>query len=163
MFQLPTVSEADTRDAFVATPPDDYELLDFGGGRKPERWGEFLVDSTDRQAAGLPVVRNWNAEWIHVADVGLQAHWEPTRAGLPREWTVLVDGRRFVCRLEPRGQAGLHGRDIPCAQWVHQRIEVERPDPDPGARRARTRHPYPAVCRNPCRPNGAGQFVMCIT
>ena len=54
MVQLPIVSEADTRDAFVATPLDDYELLDFGDGRKLERWGEYLVESPDRLATGEP-------------------------------------------------------------------------------------------------------------
>jgi len=28
----------------MATPIDDYELLDFGAGRKLERWGEYLVE-----------------------------------------------------------------------------------------------------------------------
>ena len=54
MVQLPTVSEADTRDAYVVTPVDDYELIDFGSGRKLERWGDYLVESPDRLAVGLP-------------------------------------------------------------------------------------------------------------
>ena len=54
MVQLPTVSEADTRDALVAAPSGDYELIDFGNGRKLERWGEYLVESPDRLASGVP-------------------------------------------------------------------------------------------------------------
>jgi len=123
MVQLPTVSEADTQDAFVATPLDDYELIDLGGGRKLERWGGFLVDSPDRQAIGAPAGKDWNADWIHVAEVGMQGYWEPARRGLPAEWTVTVDGQRVVCRLDPRGHVGLRGRDLPCARWVRRRIE----------------------------------------
>jgi nitric oxide reductase NorD protein len=123
MVQLPTVSETDTRDAFVATPIGDYELVDFGGGRKLERWGTYLVESPDRQATGSPAGHSWNADWIYVADVGVRGHWEPTQSGLPGEWSVVIDGQTVVCRLDPRGRAGLQGRDIPCAQWVRQRIE----------------------------------------
>jgi nitric oxide reductase NorD protein len=123
MVQLPTVSEADTRDALVETPLDDYELVDFGGRRKLERWGEYLVESPERLATGSSLDRNWNADWIYVDDVGVQGHWEPTRSGLPAEWRVNVAGQQVVCRLDPRGRVGLHGRDILCARWVQQRIE----------------------------------------
>lgn len=123
MVQLPTVSESDTRDAFATTPVDDYELVDFGGGRRLERWGEFLVDSPDRLATGAPMDPYWNADWIYVADLGVQGHWQPTRGGLPREWTARVDGLEVICRPGRRGHIGLHGRDISCARWVRQRIE----------------------------------------
>jgi len=123
MVQLPTVSEDDTRDALVATPHGDYELIDFGGGRKLERWGAYLVESPDRLAAGLPASPHWDADWIYVTDAGVRGHWEPTSSGLPGEWQALVDGVTVLCRLDPRGRVGLRGRDIPCAQWVRQRIE----------------------------------------
>ena len=58
MVQLPTVSESDTRDAFVATPLGDYELVDFGNGRKLERWGDYVVERPDREATGEPAQRN---------------------------------------------------------------------------------------------------------
>ncbi len=123
MVQLPVIPEADTRDALVPAPFDDYELLDFGAGRKLERWGEYLVESPDRLAGGLPAERNWNADWVFVDDVGVRGHWEPTRSGLLREWTVRVGDQAVLCRLGAHGQVGLKGRDIPCAQWVRQRIE----------------------------------------
>ncbi|MEN8107025.1 MAG: VWA domain-containing protein [Pseudomonadota bacterium] len=123
MVQLPTVSEAETRDAFVATPLGDYELIDFGGGRKLERWGEYLVESPDRLATGQPVDKHWNADWVYVADVGVQGHWEPTRSVLAREWRATVNDQTVVCRLDEHGRVGLRGREIPCADWVRQRIE----------------------------------------
>jgi nitric oxide reductase NorD protein len=123
MAQLPTVSETDTRDAYVVTPVNDYELIDFGAGRKLERWGHYLVESPDRLAVGLPVEKNWSADWIYVTDVGVQKHWEPTCSGLSREWTVTVGDQVVQCVLDPRGHVGLKGRDIACARWVRQRIE----------------------------------------
>jgi nitric oxide reductase NorD protein len=123
MVQLPTVSAADISDARVVTPLGDYELIDFGNGRKLERWGKYLVECPDRLANGVPDSEHWDADWIYITDVGVQAHWEPTSSGLPGEWSVNIDGGTVVCRLDPRGRVGLHGHDIPCAQWARQRIE----------------------------------------
>ncbi len=123
MVQLPTVSADATRDALVATPLGDYELIDFGNGRKLERWGAYLVECPDRLATGAPASTHWDADWIYVADVGVRGHWEPTASGLASEWQARVDGATVLCRLDPRGRVGLHGRDFPCAQWVRQRIE----------------------------------------
>ena len=90
MVQLTTVSEADTCDALVETPCGDYELIDFGSGRKLERWGEIIVEYPDRLAIGEPATEHWSADWVYVAELGAGAHWEPTRSGLLREWTVNI-------------------------------------------------------------------------
>jgi len=123
MVQLPTVSEADTRDALVETPCGDYELIDFGTGRKLERWGEIVVEYPDRLATGEPASEHWSADWVYVAELGARAHWEPTRSGLSREWTANVGNQLLVCRLDNRGRVGLRGREIVCAEWVRQCIE----------------------------------------
>ncbi|WP_455234772.1 hypothetical protein [Thiogranum longum] len=123
MVQLPTVSEADTRDAVVETPLDDYELIDFGQGRKLERWGGYVTESPDRLAVGATGLDSWQPDWIFVSEVGKQGHWEPTRSGLPREWKVQVDGQTVCCSLDSHGRVGVHGRDITCGRWVRQRIE----------------------------------------
>ena len=52
MVQLPTVPEADTHDACVVTPIDDYELIDFGAGRKLERWGDCLALVSSAKRSG---------------------------------------------------------------------------------------------------------------
>ena len=123
MVQLPTVSEASTCDAFVETPLDDYELVDFGHGRKLERWGPYLVEHPDKLATGEPRDRQWQADWVYVAEVGQQGRWEPTRSGLAREWKISLNGQPLHCRLDSRGRVGLHGRDWICGEWVRQRIE----------------------------------------
>jgi nitric oxide reductase NorD protein len=123
MVQLPTIPEADSRDAVTATPFDDYELIDFGNGRKLERWGEFVVDRPDRQATGEPARRDWQADWVYRDGLGGESHWEVSREGLPREWSVTLQGEQVLCRPGPGGRVGVHGRDMVCASWVRQRIE----------------------------------------
>jgi len=110
-------------DVRVETPAGDYELIDFGGGRKLERWGDILVECPDRLATGKPASEQWSADWVYVQELGSGGHWQPTRSGLPREWQVTVNGQQLVCRLDEQGRVGFRGRELSCADWICQRIE----------------------------------------
>jgi nitric oxide reductase NorD protein len=123
MVQLPTISESDTRDELTATPVGEYVLLDFGAGRKLERWGAYTVDRADRLAQGKPRESPWAADWTWVGTPGQPGHWASARKDLPREWTVRIGDQRVVCRLGAHGHVGLQGRDISCAAWVRRRLE----------------------------------------
>ncbi|MDH3984837.1 MAG: methyltransferase domain-containing protein [Gammaproteobacteria bacterium] len=123
MLQPPTDSEASTSSVQVDTPLGDYELVDFGGGRKLERWGDILVECPDRLAQGKPASEQWSADWVYVQELGGGGHWQPTRSGLPREWQVTVNGQQLVCRLDEQGRVGFRGRELACADWICQRIE----------------------------------------
>ena len=122
MVQLPAVPESATREAVVQTPLDDYELLDFGAGRKLERWGAYVVERPDRLARGRPRLERWNADWVYVARVGRAGHWQPAAPDLNPAWSLLIQGERVECRLSPGGRVGLHGRDILCGRWLRERI-----------------------------------------
>ena len=123
MVQLPIVSESDTRDEFTVTPAGEYALLDFGAGRKLERWGAYTVDRPDRLAQGKPHESCWAADWTWVGDPGQPGRWQSAREDLPREWTTRIGDQRVPCRLGAHGHVGLQGRDIPCAAWVRSRLE----------------------------------------
>ena len=123
MLQPPTDLEANTSSVQVDTPLGDYELIDFGAGRKLERWGDFLVECPDRLALGKPASQQWSADWVYVQELGSGGHWQPTRSGLPREWQVTVNGQQLVCRLDEQGRVGFRGRELSCADWICQRIE----------------------------------------
>jgi len=123
MVELRHIPESACLDAHVATPLDDYELLDFGHGRKLERWGEYIIETRDPLAVGEPATKSWQADWIYVDEIGHAGQWEPTRSGLTREWLVTLAGVTVPCRLDARGRVGLRGRDLPCGQWVRERID----------------------------------------
>ena len=91
MTQYPVDSKADILDAQAATPVGDYELIDFGAGRKLQRWGDFLVECPDRLVLGKPACEQWQADWVYVQEPGSGGHWQATRSGLPHEWRVTVN------------------------------------------------------------------------
>ncbi|MGD8841978.1 MAG: hypothetical protein PVJ83_00770 [Gammaproteobacteria bacterium] len=122
MVQLPVVHESETREALVE-PGDGYTLIDFGQGRKLERWGDYVVDRPDRAAQGAPRLADWPADWVYIDEVSRAGHWEPTRSGLQREWTVGIGGQTVHCRLDARGRVGLQARDFICGDWLRSRIE----------------------------------------
>ena len=123
MVQLPTVPESDVCDVLLETPADDYELIDFGSGYKLERWGDLIVQRPDHQAVGDPQLADWQPDWVFVDELGHQRRWEPTRSGLPVEWQVTLAGQNVCCKLDVSGRVGVHGRDVPCGNWIRQRIE----------------------------------------
>ncbi|MGA7799646.1 MAG: hypothetical protein WCC36_02450, partial [Gammaproteobacteria bacterium] len=74
------------REIVIETPLDDYELLDFGRGRKLERFGEVVLSRPDPRAKGEPALPDWQADWIYGGAGDRQ--WRATREGLPRSWEL---------------------------------------------------------------------------
>ncbi|HFD80980.1 MAG TPA: methyltransferase domain-containing protein [Gammaproteobacteria bacterium] len=123
MVQLPTVAASEVRCARIDTPLGDYELLDFGGGRRLERWGPWLVERPDVHATGAPRDANWSADWVFLRELGAGGHWEPTRSGLPSRWEASLGGERVHCRLGSDGRVGVEARDLLIGRWLRERIE----------------------------------------
>ena len=114
MVQLPTVPESNTHDAFVATPLGDYELIDFGHGRKLERWGPYLVEHPDRLAQGEPRDAHWQADWIYVAEVGQQGQEDAYYSGHKREPSQRNQrGVAEMCLYRDFFSRGIHASFMP--------------------------------------------------
>lgn len=100
----------------------DYELLDFGAGRKLERFGQTVVD---RPAAGLErqTVRNASA-WASasvkfVADGTDEGQWQPSPV-LP--WTCRWQESKFELRTTAAGQVGIFPEQLENWYWLQSRI-----------------------------------------
>lgn len=78
-----------------ATLPDNYELIDAGGGKKLERWGDIITIRPEHQAyfqAGFPI-----NEWKK------RANWEfvPEKEGsLSGKWVALNDSKQHLWEIE---------------------------------------------------------------
>jgi len=99
-----------------------YELLDFGNGRKLERFGELILDRPAPQAQGQPA----NAAVWQTAD----ARFESTASGQRGNWSGKVasdvswsldcDQMQFQLHLTPYGQVGFFPEQMSVWNWLQQ-------------------------------------------
>ena len=93
--------------------PDQYELLDFGGGRKLERFGPWVLDrpSPPAEPARVRSPELWaEADARFERAEGQQGQWIATAdRPLPESWTIRHD--RFVLI------GGEHGQGYPKREW----------------------------------------------
>lgn len=67
--------------AVVASPQQDYALLDFGNGRRLERFGPLVLDRPAPQAARPPALAHWSADWVYDGPRTAAGRWTPGVAG----------------------------------------------------------------------------------
>lgn len=101
----------------------DYELLDFGAGRKLERFGDIIVDRPAPQANAQRRLQNWDADWIYSGTRITDGQWQASRPGLADNWLVHMVGQTMHCRLGKGGQVGIYPEHARCWQWVRERLE----------------------------------------
>ena len=105
--------------------PSDCALLDFGIGRRLDRFGTVIID---RPAPGAADVSPFDpAAWTaaqarfgRAASADDLAGWESADA-LPPNWEVVIDGVRMELRPTPAGQVGLFPEHAEPAAWAAQR------------------------------------------
>jgi 23S rRNA (cytosine1962-C5)-methyltransferase len=101
----------------------DYALLDFGGGRRLERWGDVHLARPDPAAAGpaaLPPAAWKAAEAVFEGRVG-GGRWQAARP-LPERWTVAHAGHRWSVGCTPSGHTGLFPEQA--AHWAWMRAAL---------------------------------------
>lgn len=102
---------------------DDYVLLDFGAGRKLERFGDIIIERPAPQALAAPVLSDWQADWIYDGSRVTDGEWQAQREGLPTDWQVNMAGQVMHCRLGKGGQVGVYPEHVACWQWLRERLE----------------------------------------
>lgn len=114
-----------------------YALLDFGGGRKLEKFGEVLLDRPSPAADG--VVRSNPAIWETAT-----ARYELSQGGesstgrgrwrylhdLPATWTIDYGDIHFALKLTDFGHMGLFPEQASNWDWITQQCVAHRPSPE---------------------------------
>ncbi|MEX2141832.1 MAG: class I SAM-dependent methyltransferase [Pirellulales bacterium] len=110
--------------------PDQYALLDFGHGRKLERFGEVVLDRPSPAAAevspGDPQLwETATAQFVSAGDTtagcGQRGRWEP-RAALPDQWTIEHPPLVFELRPTEFGHVGVFPEQADNWSWIAQRV-----------------------------------------
>jgi len=92
-------------------PWKDYELIDAGGGRKLERWGDVITIRPELQAyfhSGMPF-SEWKqlAHWEFVEKKKTKGNWKQLKDDSPRSWGVKYDRLQFHIELTKFKHVGL--------------------------------------------------------
>jgi 23S rRNA (cytosine1962-C5)-methyltransferase len=93
--------------------PENYELIDAGGGRKLERWGTVTTIRPEHQAYFAAVLskKEWHdsADWefIPKSEGSLQGAWKKLKPQAPEEWLFPSAGLVFNLRITNNKHLGL--------------------------------------------------------
>ncbi len=120
----------------MSAPLPDYELIDFGEGRKLERFGDWVLDRPAPAAvgAGRAKPQAWGgATAKFLGERAADGVWAP----LMERWTkrtmavdvLLGEGRRFRLELEPlpSGQVGVFPEQAGIWRWIDEQVAAWGP------------------------------------
>ncbi|MDT8405554.1 class I SAM-dependent methyltransferase [Sulfuriflexus sp.] len=107
----------------VTLKVNEYALLDFGQGRKLERFGGVVIDRPAPQASGPRRLQDWDADWIYSGTRITDGEWQKRAADVPASWTLTIAGQRMHCRPGKGGQVGVYPEHATCWQWVRERLQ----------------------------------------
>lgn len=110
---------------------DEYQLVDSGGGRKLERFGEFVLVRPEAQAKWSATLaqKRWEAadgEFVK-AKGGEKGEWE-FRGEIPPRWEMRRKELRFWVQPAPSGHLGVFPDQASHWDWIAEVLgRVERP------------------------------------
>ncbi len=110
---------------------DQYELIDFGRGRRLERFGTLKLDRPWPAASRIEPRRPDAWDQADARFEGRRAgegRWVGRR-GLPESWTIRLASLRFQLRRTPWGQVGVFPEQQANWQWIARQLG---PAPDAG-------------------------------
>jgi 23S rRNA (cytosine1962-C5)-methyltransferase len=126
--ELPDLIARHLRRAEAVSTPTQYELLDFGEGRKLERFAGVVLDRPCRQADGVKrdAPHLWSsadAFYQEAASGGVRGEW--TFSGPPIDsWQVQFEEIRFALRCTPFGHVGLFPEQVENWRWIANCVEA---------------------------------------
>lgn len=110
--------------------PHNYQLLDFGGGRKLERFGRLVLDRPSPAAEAVAIEGgDWRlADARYERTSGDRGVWQPVRSKrpLPARWTVRNGRIVLELKLTPFGHLGVFSEQAANWDWIAQRIAERR-------------------------------------
>ncbi|HRX81408.1 MAG: class I SAM-dependent methyltransferase [Planctomycetaceae bacterium] len=103
---------------------DQYQLLDFGGGRKLERFGAYLLDrysppAEDARKSNAAAWKDLHARYERTQ--GDEGRWKPAGV-LPATWTISHGECVFELQATPFGHLGVFPEQAANWDWIAKQI-----------------------------------------
>ena len=99
-----------------AEPWSDYALIDAGGGKKLERWGEIITIRPEVQAYFKPEkpIAEWKklAHWEFYDKGNQKGEWKSLKENAPDHWTIAFENLRFQLSLTQFKHLGLFPEQV---------------------------------------------------
>ncbi|MCA9133530.1 MAG: class I SAM-dependent methyltransferase [Planctomycetales bacterium] len=103
---------------------DQYALLDFGRGRKLERFGGCLLDRPSPAAVDVP--SSVGVDWSQAA-ARLDERGRLLAGGVPADWQARCGRLVFNLKLTPFGHLGLFPEQAANWQWLYEQLSAWTP------------------------------------
>ncbi len=108
---------------------DQYELIDAGGGKKLERWGNVITIRPEVQAyfkSELPF-NEWNkmAHWEFISSSGQSGKWKCLKKGSPSEWKVSYKRMQFQLQITQFKHLGLFPEQRTNWDYIDENINAD--------------------------------------
>jgi 23S rRNA (cytosine1962-C5)-methyltransferase len=105
-------------------PPDQYQLLDFGDGRRLERFAGFLLDRPCPAADGIvkATPQAWaavDARFDRISDE--EGKWRANRE-LPDRWTIAWESLRLELKPTQFGHLGVFPEQAENWNWIAEQV-----------------------------------------
>jgi len=102
--------------------PDDYELLDSGGGRKLERFGSHVLSRPCSQAVWAQALPDAVWQEAHATFDRSDGNRWHNRGALPDNWDITVAGMRFKLSGTDFGHLGIFPEQREQWRWIRGRF-----------------------------------------
>ncbi|MFO7938026.1 MAG: class I SAM-dependent methyltransferase [Kiritimatiellia bacterium] len=101
---------------------NDYELLDSGGGRKFERFGDYTLVRPCSQAVWKPELPQYIWDKANAAFDRADGNRWHNRGTLPDEWRIEIDGIRFILSGTDFGHLGVFPEQRAQWNWIRETV-----------------------------------------
>ncbi len=125
--QEPAERNMANRDTVIDPPSltgECYELIDFGEGRKLERFGSVVLDrpcpAAEHQPIELP--ERWSEAVSRYERLGDSGRWVPIGGPVPAPWEATWDPLTVRLKCTPFGHVGLFPEQVANWRWIARRV-----------------------------------------
>ncbi|MBW4331078.1 class I SAM-dependent methyltransferase [Stakelama sp. CBK3Z-3] len=108
----------------IGEPWGDYGLIDSGGGRKLERYGDYRFIRPEPQAMWQPARQDWDAhgEFVPASDEDGGGRWQFSRDVPETGWPLRWEEVRFTAQTTPFRHLGFFPDMAPVWRWMREQV-----------------------------------------